>query len=208
MAKKDASCKLAKKWISNFIILITVCILTYMLNMLVAIVLIHMLGMLRCSKFRTGRLVCSKFSLEKAMKFAFSGSLTSLIRHLGLWEAKYLSQKGFRKRPLTAYSRWWLKKIWDKDCREINSRLNAYSWILICTPRSKIHFRKNSVSYQPVVCTSSNDEEVRCIRDFRAVYWTFIVKCICCNLGYRVVLNIHVIYLPHLILHDKEHAEL
>ena len=72
-----------------------------MLNMLVAILLIRTLGMLRCSKFRTGRLACSKFSLEKAMKFAYSGSLTSLIRHLELWEAKYLSQKGFRKRPLS-----------------------------------------------------------------------------------------------------------
>ena len=41
-----------------------------------------------------------KSSLEKVMKFSNSGSLTSLLRHLGLWEAKYLSQKGFRKRPL------------------------------------------------------------------------------------------------------------
>ena len=70
-------------------------------NMFVAILLIRTVGTLRCSKFRTGRLVCSKFSLEEAMKFASSGLLTSLIRHLGLWNAKYLSQKGFRKRPLT-----------------------------------------------------------------------------------------------------------
>ena len=42
---------------------ILVCVLTYMLNMLVAIILFCMLRMLRCSKFRTGRLVCSKSCL-------------------------------------------------------------------------------------------------------------------------------------------------
>ena len=56
--------------------------------------------MLRCSKFGTGRLVCSKSGLEKVMKFALTGLLTSLSRHLGLQEAKYLSQIGFRNRPL------------------------------------------------------------------------------------------------------------
>ena len=58
--------------------------------------------MLRCSKFGTGRLVCSKSGLEKAMKFALSGLLTSLSRHLGLLEAKYLSRIGFRNHPVCA----------------------------------------------------------------------------------------------------------
>ena len=35
-----------------------------------------------------------------------------------------------------------------------------------------------------------------------------LVKYFWCNLGYGVALNIHAIYLPHLILHDKVHAEL
>ena len=60
--------------------------------------------MLRCSKFGTGRLVCSKSGLEKAMKFALSGLLTSLSRHLGLLEAKYLSRIGFRNRPVSVFN--------------------------------------------------------------------------------------------------------
>ena len=35
-----------------------------------------------------------------------------------------------------------------------------------------------------------------------------LVKCFWCNLGYRVVLNIHAFYVPHSTLHDKVHAEL
>ena len=49
-------------------------------------------------------LLCSKSGLEKAMKFALSGLLTSLSRHFGLEEAKYLSRIGFRNRPLISSS--------------------------------------------------------------------------------------------------------
>ena len=35
-----------------------------------------------------------------------------------------------------------------------------------------------------------------------------LVKCILCNLGYVVALNIYAIYLPNLILDNKVHAEL
>ena len=38
-----------------------------------------------------------------------------------------------------------------------------------CKRWSKIHFRKKFVTPQPVVCSTSDDEDVRRMRDFRAV---------------------------------------
>ena len=111
--------------------------------------------MLICSKYRTGRLVCSKGSLEKVMKFAYSGSLMSLIHHWGLWEAKSLSQKGFRKRSVPFMS-WTIQKkkflgyiqkqhIKERDTHTI-AAMSRNSWIKpILTFWYQYHYHHGSI---------------------------------------------------------------